>query len=107
MTYENTMMTLSSFVFVSSVIGGLEDYRRAVADVIARLVIEGIPLAVLRVESEFAASSSSPSEVCYQGIDISEICVCILGPRYGSIHPETGTRGGMMNPPSNLCSAAK
>ncbi len=59
-------------------------------DVADRLRLDGYPFTTFRVEVDSPASDQNSIEVCYAGIDRSAICVCILGARYGYIHPETG-----------------
>ena len=76
-------------ILVSSVIEDFDDFRDAVLDVATRLNLEGYRFNVLRVDKELPASNSNPLEACYEGVDRSDICLSILGPRYGYVHPET------------------
>lgn len=75
---------MTTKVFVSSVIRGLEEYREAVAEMVNRLNIsETWDLAAIRVEIDYPAKSIAPLDACFEGIDDSELCLCILGSRYG------------------------
>ena len=80
---------VSTTVFVSSVVDGLEAHRGAVVELANRLnVTDGYNFNAIRAEKELPASRYNPMEVCFAGIDQSKICVSILGERYGFIHPK-------------------
>lgn len=68
-------------VFVSSVITGFEEYRRAAACAIRTLGHD-----VIRAE-DFGASADSPQQVCLQGVGQAPVVVLLLGARYGTPGP--------------------
>ena len=72
-------------VFLSSVARGLEPYREAVYNAINGL--DGYKC--VRME-DFGARDTTPHSICVTKVRESDIFVGIVGPRYGSISPETG-----------------
>jgi hypothetical protein len=68
-------------VFVSSVIGEFEQYRRAATEAAQALDHE-----VVRAE-EFSASPHSPRVACLAGVRSADVVLVILGERYGDIQP--------------------
>jgi len=64
-------------VFISSVIEGFEDYRRA-----ARRAVELTENAPVMAE-DFGATPDSPQEACLQGVRESDLFLVLVGPRYG------------------------
>lgn len=64
-------------VFISSVIGGMEDYRNAVAHAISTLGYDTV-----RAEN-FNASPESPRIACLEGVRSSDALILIVGERYG------------------------
>lgn len=66
-------------VFVSSVIGGFEEFREAAESGIRTLGHE-----VLRAE-DFSASSQTAQQACLGAVRASDVVVLILGDRYGAI----------------------
>lgn len=66
-------------VFISSVIGGFEEFREAAATAIRTLGHQ-----VVRSE-DFAASTHSPQLACLAGIRESDAVVVVLGVRYGPV----------------------
>ena len=65
-------------VFVSSVIGGLEEHRAA-----AREGAENLGHAVIAAE-DFGASPGSPQQVCLAGVRDADVVILLLGARYGT-----------------------
>lgn len=66
-------------VFISSVIGGMEEYRNAAADAIILLRHDAV-----RAE-DFGASDASPRVACLGAVRNSDAVVLILGSRYGEV----------------------
>ena len=66
-------------VFISSVIGGMEEYRDAAADAIRVLGHN-----VVRAE-DFGASPTTPRIACLDAVRKSDTVVLILGARYGQV----------------------
>lgn len=66
-------------VFISSVIGGMEEYRDAAADAASVLGHN-----VVRAE-DFGASPSTPRVACLDAVRNSDAVVLILGSRYGDV----------------------
>ena len=64
-------------VFISSVIGGMEEYRDA-----ADQAITTLQHTTVRAEN-FPASSTSPRLACLQGVQISDAMLLLIGGRYG------------------------
>ena len=64
-------------IFISSVIGGMEEYRAA-----AREAAESLRHTVI-VAEDFGASPSSPQQVCLAGVRGADVVVLLLGARYG------------------------
>ncbi len=64
-------------IFISSVVGGLEDMRTAAAD-----AVEALDHEVVRAET-FAASPDSPQVACLAGVRSADVVIVILGARYG------------------------
>lgn len=65
--------------FISSVIGGYEEYRDTIQDVIESLGHEAI-----RAE-KFGASSASPRVACLSGVREADAIVLLIGRRYGDV----------------------
>jgi hypothetical protein len=65
-------------VFISSVIGGLEEHRAA-----AREAAESLGHTVIAAE-DFGASPSSPQQVCLGGVRAADVVILLLGARYGT-----------------------
>lgn len=68
-------------VFISSVIGGFEEFREAAATAIQTLGHQ-----VVRSE-DFPATTHSPQVACLAGIRQSDSVVVVLGARYGPVQP--------------------
>jgi hypothetical protein len=68
-------------VFVSSVLGGMEEYRAA-----ARQAAENLGHTVTAAE-DFRASPLSPQQVCLTGVRDADVVVLLLGARYGAVQP--------------------
>lgn len=73
-------------VFVSSVIGGFEEYRQA-----AREGIEAADCDPVMVNEDFPALATSPRNACLDAVQSSDVYVGILGARTGSIAPSERT----------------
>jgi hypothetical protein len=71
-------------VFISSVRYLLKDERSALPPFLRVLGHEG-----LRFEY-FTAQDVSSREACLAGVDAADVCVLLLGPRYGDPFPGTG-----------------
>ncbi|MBW3576165.1 MAG: DUF4062 domain-containing protein [Actinobacteria bacterium] len=71
-------------VFISSVMDGLEDERRAVAEAIRELGAEPIWF------EEFGARDQDPEQAYLSEVELSDVYVGILGSRYGSQDAATG-----------------
>jgi hypothetical protein len=67
--------------FISSVIGGMEDYRAA-----AREAAESLRYTIIAAE-DFGASPSSPQQVCLAGVRDADVVFLLLGSR----HPTAGS----------------
>lgn len=65
--------------FISSVIGGMEDFRDAAAR-----AVETLGHDVVRAES-FAASPESPRIACLRAVRESDLIILIIGERYGDL----------------------
>ena len=72
-------------IFVSSVISGFEDYRKAACE-----AIESLDHEVIRAE-DFPATTTSSRIACLQGVRAADLVVLILGERYG----RPGTQSGL------------
>ena len=68
-------------VFISSVIGGMEVFRNAVAE-----ASETLGHVAVRAE-DFRASPQSPRIACLEGVRNSDVLLLILGARYGAPQP--------------------
>ena len=66
-------------VFLSSVIGGVEEFRAA-----AREAAESLGHTVTAAE-DFGASPLSPQQVCLTGVRQADVVVLLLGSRYGAV----------------------
>jgi hypothetical protein len=64
-------------VFISSLIGGMEEYRAAAAAGIGALGHD-----VVRAE-DFGALADSPQVACLRGVRESDVVVLLIGSRYG------------------------
>lgn len=71
-------------VFVSSTYTDMLPYREAIQTALNKA--DCIPYGMER----FGAEAIPPLEVCYRELEASQIYVCALGMRYGSIDEETG-----------------
>jgi hypothetical protein len=71
-------------VFISSLIGGFEQYRAAARSAIVALRHEPV------VAEEFGAQASSPQVACLQGLRSADLVVLILGDRYGYAQGSSG-----------------
>ena len=71
-------------VFVSSTYTDMLPYREAIQTALNRA--DCVPYGMER----FGAEPIPPINVCYRELEASQIYVCALGMRYGSIDPETG-----------------
>ncbi len=65
-------------VFISSVIGGMQEHRAA-----AREAAESLGHTVIAAE-DFGASPSSPQQVCLGGVRDADVVILLLGARYGT-----------------------
>jgi hypothetical protein len=68
-------------VFISSVVGGMEQERAAAAAAAVTLGHQ-----VIRAE-DFGASSASPQQVCLAGVRAADAVILLLGARYGQPQP--------------------
>ena len=68
-------------VFISSVISGFENERRAAAQAAGSLGYEA------RLAEDFPALSDSPQASCLAGVRWADAVVLLLGERYGAIQP--------------------
>lgn len=66
-------------VFISSVVGGFEHFRRAAAE-----AVEALGHQVLRSE-DFPALSGTPQQACFAAVRDADVVVLLLGERYGSL----------------------
>ena len=66
-------------VFISSVIGGMEEHRAA-----AREAAESLRHTVI-VAEDFGASPGSPQQVCLRGVREADLVILLLGARYGAM----------------------
>lgn len=71
-------------IFISSLIGGFEEYRAAARSAIVALRHE--PVAA----EDFGALTASPQIACLQGLRSSDLVILILGARYGSVQGTSG-----------------
>ena len=65
-------------VFLSSVIGGMEEYRAA-----ARQAAETLGHTVVAAK-DFRVSPNSPQQVCLAGVREADVVALLLGTRYGA-----------------------
>jgi hypothetical protein len=70
-------------VFVSSVIGGMEEFRESAATAATTLRHE------VKKAEDFGATSDTPQQTCLAGVRASEVLILILGARYG-VRQESG-----------------
>lgn len=77
-TPSATRQILAMKVFISSVIGGFEQYRDAAVSAVQSLGHNPI-----RAE-DYGASPASPQQVCLQGVRDSQVVVLLMGRRYGA-----------------------
>ena len=68
-------------VFISSVVGGLEPFRDAAAEVAALLRHE------VKRSEDFGASTEAPQQACLAGVRWADVVVLLLGVRYGDPQP--------------------
>ncbi|MGG6136317.1 DUF4062 domain-containing protein [Pantoea allii] len=66
-------------IFISSLISGFEDKRKAVKDAVC--VLGHKPL----MAEDFGARANSPQITCLNGVRESDAVILILGSRYGAI----------------------
>ena len=71
-------------VFISSLIGGMEDFRAAVVEAIHSLGHEAI------TAESLSADASSPRVACLSGVRDANLVVLILGSRYGAPQTPSG-----------------
>jgi len=71
-------------VFISSLIGGFEEFRAAARSAIVALRHEPV------VAEDFGARASSPQIACLQGVRSADLVVLILGGRYGFVQGSSG-----------------
>jgi hypothetical protein len=71
-------------IFISSLIGGFEEYRAAARSAIVALRHEPV------VAEDFGARASSPQISCLQGVRSADLVVLILGARYGFVQGSSG-----------------
>ncbi|MGK5063952.1 DUF4062 domain-containing protein [Janthinobacterium sp. LB3P112] len=71
-------------IFISSLIGGFEQFRAAAQSAIVALRHEPV------VAEDFGAQATSPQIACLQGLRSANLVVLILGSRYGYIQGSSG-----------------
>jgi hypothetical protein len=71
-------------VFISSLIGGFEEFRAAARSAIIALRHEPV------VAEDFGAQPNSPQIACLQGLRAADLVVLILGGRYGYVQGTSG-----------------
>jgi len=71
-------------VFISSLIGGFEEFRAAARSAIIALRHEPV------VAEDFGAQTSSPQIACLHGLRSADLVVLILGGRYGYVQGSSG-----------------
>jgi hypothetical protein len=71
-------------IFISSLIGGFEEFRAAARLAIVALRHEPV------VAEDFGAQTSSPQIACLQGLRSADLVVLILGGRYGLVQGSSG-----------------
>lgn len=71
-------------IFISSLIGGFEEFRAAARSAIVALRHEPV------VAEDFGARASSPQIACLQGLRSADLVVLILGGRYGFVQGSSG-----------------
>lgn len=71
-------------IFVSSLIGGFEQFRAAARSAIVALRHEPV------VAENFGAQANSPQIACLQGVRSADLVVLILGARYGFVQGSSG-----------------
>lgn len=71
-------------VFISSLIGGFEEFREAAREAIVTLRHEPV------IAEDFGARPSSPQIACMQGVRSADLVVLILGTRYGFVQGSSG-----------------
>ena len=71
-------------IFISSLIGGFEQFRAAARSAIVALRHEPV------VAEDFGARPNSPQTACLQGVRSSDLVVLILGSRYGFVQGSSG-----------------
>lgn len=82
---KKKLETVESYnVFVSSTWEDMQSYREAVRGALNKAGC--IPCGMER----FSASAQSPLETCFEELKKSQLYICILGMRYGSIDKESG-----------------
>ena len=71
-------------IFISSLIGGFEEFRAAARSAIEALRHEPV------VAEDFGAQPNSPQIACLQGLRSADLVVLILGGRYGYVQGTSG-----------------
>ncbi|MBA2920070.1 MULTISPECIES: DUF4062 domain-containing protein [Sphingomonas] len=71
-------------VFISSLIGGMEDLRSAAVEAVQSLGHEAI------TAEQFSADDTSPRVACLSGVREANLVVLIMGARYGAPQQPTG-----------------
>ncbi len=71
-------------IFISSLIGGFEQFRAAARSAIVALRHEPV------VAENFGAQPNSPQIACLQGVRSADLVVLILGARYGFVQGSSG-----------------
>jgi hypothetical protein len=71
-------------IFISSLIGGFEEFRAVARSAIVALRHEPV------VAEDFGAQTSSPQIACLQGLRSADLVVLILGGRYGFVQGSSG-----------------
>lgn len=71
-------------IFISSLIGGFEQFRAAARSAIVALRHEPV------VAEDFGAQPNSPQIACLQGVRSADLVVLILGSRYGFVQGSSG-----------------
>lgn len=71
-------------IFISSLIGGFEEFRAAARSAIVTLRHEPV------VAEDVGARASTPQIACLQGVRSADLVVLVLGPRYGFVQGSSG-----------------
>lgn len=76
-------------VFISSVMREYETRRAAVREAVDELTAAGFRVKTVAAE-DLPATTDSPRRALLRQVADSDVCVAILGGRYGYVNPETG-----------------